>query len=107
MAFLHMVMSYAALDAWNALAFRAGRTRPASAEDAGQIELVPVRRLDGDVVTRVRVAHHAARRIVPQYACDALARRFGSVAHNDNAGVLREPHAHAAAVVQRHPGGTG
>src|SRR5688572_33320718 len=72
---------------------------------AWQVEIVLLRRVDGEIVARIRVAHHARGRIIPQHACNALRGGLGPVANNHDTGVLRESHADAAAVMQRHPGG--
>ena len=59
--------------------------------------------VDRDVVARIGVAHHAGRRIVPQHALDP-ARGFGRAVGDDHhAGMLREAHADAAAMVQATP----
>ena len=57
--------------------------------------MLPGTRL-GDVVTRIRVAHDAARRVVPQHALDARRRRVGTVTADDETGVLRVTHADVA-----------
>ena len=51
------------------------------------------------------MAHHAGGRVVGEHAGDAGGGFVGAVAHNHHARVLREAHAHAAAVVQRYPSG--
>src|SRR5207248_8068173 len=48
---------------------------------------------------------HAARRIVPQHALNALRGRRGAVADDYLARVLRIAHADTAAMVERDPGG--
>ena len=59
---------------------------------------------DGDLVTRIGVAHHAGRGVVPQHALESPAAVCAAVAHDHHAGMLRIAHADAAAVMERHPG---
>ena len=49
--------------------------------------------------------HHARGGVVPEHPLDAFGGGVGAVAHDHHACVLRVAHAHAAAVVQAHPGG--
>src|SRR3546814_3122270 len=49
--------------------------------------------------------HHAGPRVVPQHPRDALVGRFGAVADDHDAAVLRVAHPYPAAVVQADPGG--
>src|SRR4029077_7317926 len=64
-----------------------------------QIQFLFPRAGDRFVIARIRMAHDARPRIVPQYARDALARRFAAIAHDHHAGVVRIAHADAAAMV--------
>ena len=73
-------------------------------ENAGQVEPVLLGAVDGDVVAGIGVAHDAGRRVVPQHALEAPGRLRRAVGDDDHAGMLREAHADAAAMVQRHPG---
>ena len=73
--------------------------------DHRQVQVVLARARDGLVVARIGMPHHAGGRIVPQHARQPRIGLDAAVAHDHHAGVLREAHAHAAAVVQRHPGG--
>src|SRR5699024_700100 len=57
------------------------------------------------LVPRIRMAHHAGARIVPEHARDALVGGLGAVADDDQTGVLAVAHADAAAVVEADPGG--
>ncbi|MOA56388.1 hypothetical protein D3C78_1803580 [compost metagenome] len=52
------------------------------------------------------MAHDAGGRVVMQDAGDTLGGFIGAVTDDHHSGVLGEAHADAAAVVQRHPGGT-
>src|SRR3546814_5601684 len=70
-----------------------------------QVEALLAGAVDGVLVAGVGVAHDAGSRVVPQHALDSFRGGLAAVADDDHAGVLREAHADAAAVVQRHPGG--
>ena len=61
--------------------------------------------LDRGWVARIRVTHHAGGRIVPEHALDALGGGVGAVADDHHTRVLGKADAHAAAVVEAHPGG--
>ena len=65
----------------------------------------PVGRLDRLVVARVDVAHDAHPGVGEQRAPDPLRGELGPVGDADLAGVQREAHADAAAVVERDPRG--
>src|SRR5450631_4309745 len=67
------------------------------------IELLAARFLDRFLVARIRMPHDAQRGVVPQYARDALRRGVRSIAHDDDARVLRVAHPHAAAMMNRDP----
>src|SRR2546429_4909345 len=69
--------------------FGHGRPVPPSAPQERQVEAVRPGALDGALIAGVGVAHHAARRIVPQHPLDAARGRRGSVAHHHHAGGLR------------------
>src|SRR5581483_1973406 len=56
-------------------------------------------------IAGIGVTHHSGRRIVPEYATDALLRGLAPVADDHDARVWGEPHADTAAVVERYPGG--
>lgn len=60
------------------------------------------RAFNGDIVTRIGMTHHAGRRVVMQDASDTRRRFIGTITDDNHTGVLREAHAYAAAVVQRH-----
>src|SRR5690606_31677314 len=62
---------------------------------------------DGVLVARIRMAHDAAGRVIPQDALDASCGFGGAVANDDLSGVLREANADSAAVVDRDPSGAG
>ncbi|KAG1470639.1 hypothetical protein G6F54_014526 [Rhizopus delemar] len=49
------------------------------------------------------MAHDARAGVIGQHAGNALGGFVRALAHDDHAGMLREAHAHAAAMVQRHP----
>ena len=51
------------------------------------------------------MAHHARAGVVPEHALDAPGGGVRPVADDDHTRMLRVAHAHAAAVVQAHPGG--
>src|SRR5688572_2492929 len=57
------------------------------------------------LVAGICVTDHADRRIVPQHALEAPCRGGCPVADDDHSGMLGVAHAHAAAVVDRHPRG--
>src|SRR3990167_5112592 len=77
--------------------------RPVSI-DHGQVQALFPRAVTGDLVARIGMPHHAGARVVPKYARQAPVGRLGPVGHDDHAAVLAVAHAHAAAMVQRHPG---
>ena len=52
------------------------------------------------------MAQDARHRIVPEHACEALYCNNGTYADDHHAGVPREAHAHATAVVAGDPGRT-
>ena len=58
------------------------------------------RSLDRDLITGIRMAHHAARWIVPQHAFEFLPRLLAAIGHDHDARMLRITHADAAAVVK-------
>ena len=58
----------------------------------------------GNFIARIGVAHDTRRRIIPQHPLDARFRSIGTVAANDQTGVLREAHADATTVMEGYPG---
>src|SRR5690349_14755900 len=71
--------------------------------DHGTVEVLAPGARDGGLVSRVGMAHHAARRVVAEDASQAGVRGRRPVAHDHDAGMLRESHADAAAVVDGDP----
>src|SRR5258708_1917075 len=58
---------------------------------------------NGALIACIRMTHDPGRGIVPQDASNAFGGSVAAVADNDQARVLRVPHADAAAVVNRYP----
>src|SRR5258706_6314409 len=79
--------------------YRYGATVPSDRN----IELLLPCDLDRLFIPRIRMPHHAQRRIVPEHALDALRRRGSAVAHDHQARVLRVAHADAAAMMEGNP----
>ncbi len=61
----------------------------------------------GAFVTCIGMTHDAGAGIVGQHVAQAPVGILRAVAQHDHAGMLREAHADAAAVMQADPGGTG
>lgn len=70
--------------------------------DHRQVQALLFGTINGNLVTRIRVAHHAGCRVVMQHASNTCRRFVGTVTDDDHPGVLGEAHPDAAAVVQRH-----
>ena len=65
------------------------------------------RRLLRQLISRIRMARHAHPRIVVQHARNPPRRIVGAIRHRDLPRVQRVAHAHAAAVMEAHPGRAG
>ena len=61
------------------------------------------RALDRLRIARIGMSHDTAGGIIPPHALDATRCGSAAVTHDDDAGVLRISHPHAAAVVNRYP----
>ena len=61
--------------------------------------------ITGKLVAGIGMAHNPCSGIVPEDAGQPPVRRFAAVADDDYAGVLREAHADATAVMQADPRG--
>lgn len=70
--------------------------------DHRQVKSLLFGTVNGNLVTRIRVTHHAGGRVVVEHAGDTRGGFIGTVADDDHPGMLGEAHPHAAAVVQRH-----
>ena len=55
--------------------------------------------VDGNLVARIRMAHHTGGRVVAQHPTDAAGRVIGAVSDDHHAGVLGEAHTDPATVV--------
>lgn len=67
--------------------------------DHRQVEPLLSGTVNRNLVTRIRMTHHAGCRVVVQDACDMRGGFIRSVTDDDHARVLGEAHPHAAAVV--------
>ena len=56
--------------------------------------------VNGDIIARIGVPHHARGRVVPEDPSQAAVSRLGAIANNDHACMLRITHANTSAVMQ-------
>src|SRR4051812_48701581 len=57
----------------------------------------------GDIVTGIGVAHDARAGIIAQDASQTACGGFGAIGNDDHTGMLAEPHADPATVMETHP----
>ena len=59
--------------------------------------------VQSNVITRISVAHHTRRRVIPQDTFDPAIGISAAVTTNHHAKMLAEAHADATTIMQRHP----
>src|SRR5215211_7419424 len=71
--------------------------------DHREIDATCVRRLDGKIVPRVRVAHHARAGVRSEHTLKSAVGLWSSVSYRDHSGMNRIPDAHTSAMMNRNP----